>query len=66
MMWTVEAGTAIALLTIVANGAVTYGVVKTTLRFLEKENQRIDDKASSAHTRIDQHVHDFHSRRPAR
>lgn len=60
----IEVSLAIALsvLTIVANGAVTYGVVKTTLRFLEKEIARVDDKASVAHTRQDEHIKDFHTR----
>lgn len=53
---------AISVLTIVANGAVTYGVVKTTLRFLEKESTRIDDKATVAHERLDKHLIEFHSK----
>lgn len=58
----VSLAVAISLLTIVANGAVTFGVVKTTLRFLEKEIARVDMKAGAAHERQDKHVLDFHTR----
>ena len=37
----------------IVNGLITFGVVKTTMRFLEKEIDTVRSVAEAAHKRID-------------
>lgn len=53
------------LAVVLANGLVTFGVVKTTLRFLEKEIGEVRAIASRAHRRIDDLILNLNQRRSA-